>query len=511
MSFDVCVIGGGHNGLTAAGRLALAGRKVVLLERRQVLGGLAAKREFHPGFTAPGILHDTEQVRPEIVDGLGLAQHGLQMVSGDVPVLAAAHEGPGLMVHRDPDKSSELEGVDKDAYNAWRTFLGRVRGFMDGVMNAPPPSITASSTSELFDIGMRGLALRRLGKSDMTELLRVLPMCAQDWLQESFTDQRLMALLATPAVLGTFMGPRSAGSAANLLLGECTARTGGVIGGPGALVDALEKACERAGVAVRTGATVAKICVESGKAVGVELAGGERIDAKTVLATVDPKLAMLGMVPPTALPMRIEDQFDAIRVRGTAAKMHLALSEPLEVQGRKGQLVERLRTAACLDDLERAFDAVKYREMSEHPVLDVRVPTVSSPALAPAGQHVVSILVGFAPRRHTGGWSDEKRAFLGHRILDALAKVCPGVRDKIVGSEVLSPRDIEKETGSTGGHIHHGEHALDQLLMMRPAPCAAQYATPIGGLYLGSSGCHPGGGVTCAPGALAAGAILAAT
>lgn len=508
MSFDVAVVGGGHNGLTAASRLALAGKKVVLLERRAAIGGLCAKREFHPGYTAPGILHDTEQVRPEIVDGLGLAQHGLQMVSGHVPVLAAATEGAGLLVPRDPDKATELSGPDREAYAAWRAFLGRVRGFLDGVMNAPPPSIGASSTSELFDIGMKGLALRRLGKADMVQLLRVLPMSAQDWLTESFTDPRLQALLALPSVIGTFMGPRSAGSAANLLLGECTARTGGVVGGPAALADALAAACQRTGVVIRTGAQVTRIHVEAGRATGVELKGGERIDATVVLAAVDPKRAMLGLVHPSALEMRIEDQFAAIRTRGTTAKVHLALSGPLEVSGRQGQMIERLRTGACLDDLERAFDAVKYRQMSEVCVLDVRVPTVSAPELAPPGHHVVSIIASFVPRKHSGGWSDDKRAFLGHQVIETLAKRCPGLREKIVASEVLTPKDIELDIGTTGGHIHHGEHGLDQLLFMRPAPCAARYATPIDGLYLGSSGCHPGGGVTCAPGALAARVIL---
>lgn len=512
MTPDAIVIGAGHNGLVAALRLARSGLRVQVLERRERPGGLCAGEELHPGYRTAGLLHDASTLSPEVVRGLRLEEHGLRF--GDAtPVYAPAAEGPGLLLHRDPGAArAELAAhcpADAPAYGQWRAFLGRIGGLVRRVLHEPPPPLTPTSMADLWRLGRRGLALRRLGREEMTELLRVTPMCVADWLRERFTSPLLRELLAAPAVMASWSGPWSAGTAANLLLYECLAgRT--VAGGPAALAVALDAACRAAGVELVTGAAVRWIRLEAGRVRGVVLESGEAVESRLVAASCDPKQTFLRLLPPGSLPLRVEEALRAFRARGTAAKVHLALSGPLELRGREGEPMEALRIGGGdLDALERAFDAVKYRRLSENPHLDVRIPTVSSPELAPPGHHVASVLVSFAPYELEGGWTKERRQALAEAVVAALERHAPGVRERLVAREVLAPPDLEERYGTTGGHLYHGEHALDQLFTLRPAPFAARYATPVPGLFLAGSGSHPGGGVTGLPGWLAAGTILA--
>ena len=507
MSADVLVIGGGHNGLGAALRLARAGRKVVVLEARDAAGGLCATREVYPGYRIPGLWHDTAGFRAAIAAELGLAAHGLEYRAAEAPILAVADGAESALLSRD-----EVVGVaDRDAaaYVEWRRFLGRIRGFVRSVLDSSPPPMDVSSLSSLWALARRGLSLRRLGRDDMTELMRVAPMCVADWLEESFESPALSGALALPAVQSTFMGPWSPGSAINLLFAECAADRS-ISGGPAALVSALLKACEERGVEVRTGVAVARIRAEHGRVVGVTTADGEEVDAPVVAAACDPKRAMLELLEPGQLPLEVEESLRVVRTRGTTAAVHLALDGPLEFSDHEGVAIERARVSgASLDDLERAFDAVKYRAFSERPALDVLVPTVEDPSLAPPGHHVVSILASFAPRDLEGGWDDAQRDALGGAVVSRLASVAPSVTDRILARAVSTPEDLESDYGLTGGHLHHGEHALDQVLFMRPAPSCAHYRTPVAGLYLCGSGSHPGGGVSGQPGALAATQIAA--
>jgi len=505
------VIGAGHNGLVAALKLARAGRKVTLVERRSAVGGLCAATELHPGYRVPGLLHDTTAVRRDVVAALGLSRFGLEFEAEAPSVLAAHSAHRGVVLHADGGRSrDELEALHKgdgDSYLRWRGFLSRVRGFVSGVLNQRPPPLRPRSLSELWSIGRTGLALRRLGNADMLELLRVAPMGAADWLQESFSDPLLPAALAGPAVAGAFLGPRAAGSAANLLLYECV-RGPGLRGGPAALTESLRRAFEAAGGQIRLEAEVARILVDRGATSGVRLVDGQTLEAKVVVAACDPKRALLDLIEPGVLPLAVEEQIRVVRMRGTTAKVNLALDGRLSFRGREGERHARAFVADDLDEIERAFDAAKYRACSERPHLDVCVPSVADASLAPAGKDVVSILAHCAPHDLEGGWSDRASESFGDAVVDALERVAPGTKDRIVAREVVSPADIEARYGLTGGHIHHGEHALDQLLFMRPAPALARYQTPIAGLYLGGSGSHPGGGVTGQPGALAAQAIL---
>jgi phytoene dehydrogenase-like protein len=509
--YDAVVIGGGQHGLAAAARLAGAGKRVLALERRDAVGGLSGALELHPGYRVPGILHDEGLVSPRVAAALGLEKHGLAWRDAP-PTFLAEEGGRGILLPRDPAAAdAELRvrsARDADAYRAYRSFLAKLQPLVEKVMTSPPPPLSPEGLGELWEVARRGLGLWRLGRHDTLELMRVAPMCVADWLNEQFETALLVEGLAAPAVIGTFAGPWSAGTNTNLLLAEAGAGRH-VVGGAAGLVAALERAARAARAEIRTGAEVAEIRIADGRAIGVRLASGETVDAAAVVATCDPKRTFLGLIPPGTLPIRIEDEFRRIRARGTAAKVHLALEGPLELAARPGERFEAIRIGGGhVDDLERAFDAVKYRAVSADPHLEIRVPTVADAGLAPAGHHVVSILVGYAPHDLDGGWTEERRGALLEAVLGKLERHAPGVRGRIVAQELLTPADLEERYALTGGQLHHVEPALDQLLVMRPAPSAARYATSVPGLYLGGSGSHGGGGVGCTAGWLGAGAAL---
>ena len=511
--YDVIVIGAGHNGLTTAAILAKAGRTVLVVERRDIAGGMCAGEEFHPGYRHAGLLHDTLQVRPGLVDALRLTEHGLEM-SPASSVLIPEEKGPGLLLSSDEyatGKEIARACGDDDAigWRHYRAFVADARRVIEPLINEIPPDIGRIGTIESGSIQTllkSGMALRKLGKDGMAELLRVPPMCVADWLNEFFAHDLLKGALAHAAISGTWAGPWSPGTAANLLLLECT--TGASVrGGASSLAMALERAARAAGAEIRTGADVRSISIHGGAATGVVLAGGEQITAGRIAASCDPRTLFLDLIPHATLPLTFEHRAGVIRSRGVSAKVHLALSGPLEYASRPGERIERARTSGSLDDLERAFDSVKYRRASERPLLDIFVPTVSRPDLGTSDGDVVSILVHFAPFDLEGGWTDAARERLGDAVVAELARVAPGVRKAIVGREVLTPADIAARYGASGGHIHHVEHALDQLVI-RPTIETMRYATPVPNLFLCGSGSHPGGGVSGAPGALAAAAML---
>ncbi|HEX3128867.1 MAG TPA: NAD(P)/FAD-dependent oxidoreductase [Thermoanaerobaculia bacterium] len=506
---DVIVIGAGPNGLAAAAKLAGAGRKVVVLERADAPGGLSARREFHPGYAVPGLLHDESLVPRAVADKLGLAKHGLAFRKPPATYIAEAN-GPGILLSGETGEAADAIGQrskhDAESYRGLRAFLGRITPLFAALLAEAPPSISPRSAGDFWQIARHGLAAFRINRKDLIELARVAPMCVADFLNEKFETPLLVEALAAPAVASTWSGPWSAGTMTSFLLRECA---GGetLAGGPPALISALLAACRAAGAEIRTGAEVARIRLDRGKAVGVTLASGETIDAPVVLSSADPKRTMLKLLAPGTLPLKIEEELHRLRSRGSAAKVHLALSGPLEIGG-GGHEAIRIG-GGHVDDLERAFDAIKYRRFSERPHLEIRVPTVASPSLAPAGHHVVSILASFAPYTLDGGWTDEAREQLGDAVLAVLEKHAPGVRSRLVAKEILTPADLETSFALTGGQLHHGELALDQLLMMRPVPSAPRYQTTVPGLFLGGSGSHPGGGVRPTAGLLAAEAVLA--
>jgi len=506
----VVVIGAGVNGLTAAAYLGRAGYRVVVLERSEAIGGLAAPAEFHPGFRAPGVLFDTACVRSWVVAGLRLKEHGLRFRDQAPAVFGpAAEEGsPGMLLPAGLAPTPPPKGGDAKAWEGFHGFVGRVGPFVRKLLDSPPPALDPHGIGSAADLVWKAVSLRRLGRPDMTELARLAPMCLADWLDHGFADPRLKALLAAPALTGVFGGPWSPGTAILLLFHLATAGPG-IAGGAPALVAALEQACRATGVELRTSSQAARIELEDGEEVrGVTLADGTFLETGTVVATCSPRITFLELLDPALLSDRLEGRAAHSRCRGTEARIDLALDGPPGFRGAPEEPVEAARTGAHLDDLERAFDAAKYGELPAHPHLEIRVPSVADPTLAPPGRHVVSVMARCIPRDLQGGWTPEARERLGDLVTRELARFAPGIEARILSRRVLTPADLEERLALPGGHLLHGEPALDQMLSMRPFPECARYRTPVRGLFLGGGGSHPGGGLTGAPGALAARMIL---
>ena len=486
---DVIVIGGGVCGLATAGLLARRGRTVTLLERATTVGGIAARREFEAGFAVPGILHDTSRVDDALIDALGLKEHGLQRCPRPSVLLSDGHE-----------RTLELT-VDLEQTRAWRAWIEKVAPVVKRVLEEPPLPLDDPLRKLAWPTLKLGRQLRRLGRRDMMEFLRVPPMCLADWLQEWFDDELLAAGLAFPALEGVWAGPWSAGTAANLLFREAS-RGASVVGGPAAFAQALLDAANASGVTIRTDAEVREIRTEAGAAKGVTLTDGEQIDGTTVVSALDPKTTLLDLVAPTALDPAVADDFVNWRCRGALAKVHLGIrgDAPFEKHG-------RVRVARSLDDVERSYDALKYGTVPERPTLDAIVPSLDDPGLAPEGHHVVSVIFGFAPDAETAKDTPESlRDAVLRRTVETLCSIAPGLDDRVVAHEVLLPVDLESEFGLAGGHLFHGELALDQIVM-RPSLACRGHGSPISGLYLCGPGTHPGTAPTGASARLAAAAI----
>lgn len=506
---DVLVIGGGPNGLAAAVWLARRGRKVLLLEGRPTLGGLSGRVEFHPGFVVPGIRHDDGSVSDFAVSRLDLVRHGLAFRKSPT-VLVAEREGPGLSLDADDrltaSRLAERSRRDADSWIAWRAFHRRVGPFVRSLMSSPPPSLLPRTLREWTVLAGRGLGLARLGREIGVDLARIAPMCAADYLNEYFTIPSLIEALAGPAVAGSWAGPWSAGTATQVLL-RATAPDRRIVGGPSALIDALVRAARAAGVEIRTDARVERIRIDAGGVHGVTLAGGEDFDSNVVIATCDPKQTMLALAEPGTLPLSTEEAFRRVRSRGTTAKIHIALDGAFEIAARPGEHHEEIRLGGGhVDELERAFDAIKYRRFSAIPWLEVRLPGAEDPSLAPPGSTVLSIQASFAPHDIEGGWTNERREELGDAVVARLEEISPGIAGRIVARQVLSPRDLGREYRVSGGQLQHVDPALDQFYFMRPTPTSARYATAVPGLFLGGAGCHGSG---CDAGLLAAQRALA--
>ena len=514
--YDVIVVGAGHNGLVAATRLARAGRRVLVLERRPVLGGAAVTEEFHPGFRGSPGASLCGLLRPEIVQEFGLAARGLQFLPLDPEVVSLGDGGRALRLWRDPTRAAQelaaLSLRDAQAYASFRSLLVSVAGIADPMMAISPPEVSDWRWEDQLLLLRRGWKLRRLGKDAMYQAIRMVPMSLRAVLDEWFETDLLKATLAVDALVGTFRGPFSPGTAFGLLHHFAADVHGGgwalVRGGMGSLTRFLEAAARQAGVGIRTEAEVRRILTKDGRTTGVQLASGEMVLAHAVLSNADPKRTFLKLVEPAELPRAFVDHIRNFQTEGIVAKVNLALDGLPAFPGAPGEFPPHLRVAPSLEYIERAYDDAKYGAPSREPFLDVVVPTLLDPDLAPAGKHILSVLAQYAPyHRKTGDWDTERDTF-GDRVVDLLDARLPGLRRLMLAREVLTPLDLERRFGLTDGHIYHGEMTLNQQLVLRPAPGWSQYRTPIAGLYLGGSGAHPGGGITGAPGYNAARALL---
>ena len=508
MSAATLVIGAGRNGLAAAILCARAGRRVVVLEAGAAVGGQAAPREFHPGFRVPGLWHADARPTPALRDVVSAAERAEPALF--VPEL----EGPGLWLARDPERAAVALAARSPrlaaAFASWRAFVLRIAPFVHRICDEFPPALDPQGARGLVELARTGLAFRRLGRRDLEELLRVAPSSADDWLRSALGDDAAAAALAFSGLFGTGYGPRAPWSAGALLLAEATAGPARA-GGPAALAAELERAARGAGVEIRTQAEVVQIEVARGRARGAVLADGTALAAEAVIATCDPRTALSELVSARELPEGVVRALERWRARGASAKVHLALEGPLSFAGARGEVCEAARLAEGLAGLERASDAFKYGELSERLALDVRVPSLSSPELAPPGTCAVSISVHAVPRALRGGWDDAARTRLGERVTAELERWAPGTQRRILACEVLTPADLEREYRLRGGHPFHGETGFDQLFSLRPAHGLSRAATPIAGLYLGGSGSHPGPYTVGGAGALAARALALAS
>lgn len=516
-AYDVVVIGAGHNGLVTAAYLARGGLKVVVLERRAQVGGLLATEEITPGVRAPVAAHTVGRIAESVVRELRLGDHGLELVTPEVRTFAPQESGRAVTLWADPGRTAgdllAWSAADAGSYQEFDRLVRALGGFMAHLHAATPPDIANPSLRE----GRTGLALARnfraLGPEDGATALRVLPMAVADFVAEWFETDAIRAAIAARGVQYTAMGPWSAGTTA-VLLADAAGHDGGASGqatlargGPGALAQALAAAARAFGAEICTETEVARVTLRSGRVTGVALASGEEVRASAVASGADPKHTLLELLDPVDAGPVLRWKASNLRLAGTVAKVNLSLAGlPRFVAA--GDDLDRVRgrivVAPGIDALERAFDASKYGRISTAPFLEVTIPTLSDDSLAPPGHHVLSVLMQYAPYQlREGAWHD-RRDEIGDLVLETLEAYAPGVTDLVEGRRVLTPVDLERDYGLTGGHPMHGEPGLDQFFAWRPMLGSAHYRLPLEGLYLCGSGAHPGGGVTGGPGANAA-------
>ena len=522
-SYDAVVIGGGHNGLTCAAYLARAGRRVLVLERRHVLGGAAVSEELYPGFTFSVCSYVVSLFRPRIIRELGLERHGLAIIPLQCS-FTPLPDGRSLCRWEDPHRTyreiAEFSSRDAEVYPTFGLAMTQLARLAKRVIDSPAPDPTSLRPREL----VRLLGLAR-GLGDLDEDLRYLnlklmTLSAVDFLDRWFESDVLKASMSVSGIIGTFLGVRSPGTAYVLLhhyMGEIDGAYrawGFAKGGTGSVSRAIASAARSYGAEILTETPVAGVRLASGRATGVVLENGDEISAKVVVSGVDPRLTFLRLVGEKHLDPGFVEKIRRYQMRGSSGKVNLAVDRLPEFSCRPGDgphLQGDIGIAPGVDYLERAYDQAKYGDFSERPYLNVVIPSLSDPSVAPPGRHVVSVFVQYAPYRIKEGpeaWPQRREAF-GDAVVDTLAQYCPTLKDSILFRQVLTPWDLEQEFGLSEGNIFHGELGLHQLAFLRPAPGWARYRTPVRGLWMCASGTHPGGGIMGAPGELAAKSLLA--
>jgi phytoene dehydrogenase-like protein len=499
--YDCLIIGAGHNGLVCAATLARAGRSVLVLEAAEQVGGAARTREFAPGFRVSAGAHLLHLMPAQLLREFELGAHGLEWAAQGMITTALVPGGAPLVLGQAGVSAAGVSATDAQAHAVYSARMRRFAAALAPLFARTPPRLGTTDWADRWSMLKIGWQIRTLGRGDMRELLRIGGMNVFDVLEEDFESAALKGALGFDAVLGANFGPRSPGTVLTLLYrlaAESAAGASGLSqpkGGMGALCEALAKAARAAGATIRTGTPVAAIRVEGDRACGVVLESGESIGARRVVSSADPKTTFLRLLGPKHLDTGFVRRVNHIRSRGLCAKLHLALKEAPRFTGlTESSLRGRLLIAPSLQYIEHAYNHAKYGEFSAAPTLEITVPTVNDPTLAPAGQHVVSAIIQYVPYALKEGWADGRQRLLD-TALGLLESYAPGLRERVIHAELLTPVDLEKEFQMTGGHWHHGDLAFDQFLMVRPVPGAAQYRTPLQGLFLCGAGCHPGGGV----------------
>ena len=520
MSYDAIVIGAGVNGLVAAGTLARAGSRVLVVERSDSTGGLTNAAEFRPGFRVAPLGLDAGWLPPVVARELGLG--ALERMLPDAPVAVPAGERAWLALPADISKGVQAirrySPVDADRWPAFAARIGSLTAFLESLYVLPPPDIGSTALRDLLPLLGMARKLRGLGRAGMVELLRVMPMSVQEYLDDNLDCEPLKVAIGAAGTAEIRQGPRSGGTAFVMLHQHVGVRPGAIRGrgywksGPGALADAVADAARRLGVTIRCGADVTGIAAAADRATGVILASGETIAARTVLSSADPASTLLGMVDPVWLDPEFLLAVRNIKFRGSSARVLYALDSLPEFPGLPDPadaLRGVLSLSPSLDQIERAADAAKYGRISEQPHIEVRIPSMRWPGLAPEGKHVLVATAQWAPYRLAeGDWTAERRATLGRAVTAGIESTAPGFSRMVRELVVRAPPDLEAAFGLTEGATTQGEMTLDQILFMRPVPGASRYETPLQGLYLCGAGTHPGSGIAGGPGWLAARQVL---
>ncbi len=518
--YDVIVIGGGHNGLVNAAYLARAGKKVLVLERRQVLGGAAVTEEIFPGFKFSVCSYVVSLLRPEIIRDLDLPRHGLEILPLD-GTLTPMPNGDYLWRVNDHAKTrreiARHSKVDAEAYEEFGKAMLELCKFVKPILGMTPPDPTRFAWREISKLLFLGRRFRALPAQEKYNQVQLMTMSAADFLDRWFETDVLKATMSASGIIGTFLGVRSPGTAYVLLhhyMGEIDGafRSWGFArGGTGAISNAIATAAREAGAEIRTRAPIARILVKEGQAQGVVLENGDEISAQVVSSSVDARQTFVKMIEPGNLPEDFLEEVRHFKYRGSSGKVNLALDALPDFRCLPGpgpHLRGAISVSPSVEYMERAYDDAKYGNYSRRPYIDIVIPSLTDPSIAPPGKHVLSCFVQYAPYKLKEGTWDEKREAFGDTVIDTLAEYAPNIKKIIIGRQVLTPLDLEREFGLTEGNIFQGELSLEQLFFLRPVPGWAQYRTPIKNLYLCGSATHPGGGIMGAPGRLAALEIL---
>ncbi|MGZ8202351.1 MAG: phytoene desaturase family protein [Burkholderiales bacterium] len=518
--YDALVIGGGHNGLVCGAYLARSGKRVLVLERSDIIGGAARTEEVFPGFKFSVFSYVVSLLRPEIIRDLDLPRHGLHVLPLE-STLTPLPGGDYLAQWGDHDQNRrELARHslrDAEAYDEFGRLMHQMARAVKPLLAMTPPDPASLSPRDLFDLAKLGRYCRGLGRERFNALHKLLTMSAADYLDEWFETEALKATKSASGIIGTFLGPRSPGTAYVLLhhyMGEIDGvfrAWGFAKGGNGSVSGALAAAAREAGAEIRANAPVAKVLVENSRAAGVVLEDGEEIRASVVVASTDPRRTFMELVGREHLPDDFVQAIERFKFRGSSGKVNLALAELPDftcLPGKGPHLRGAISVSPSIDYIERAYDDAKYGEVSRKPYMDIVIPSMIDPSMAPPGRHVMSIFVQYVPYRVNGGWTDARREAFGDAVIDTLAEYAPNIRRAILHRQVITPADIERIVGLSEGNIFQGELALQQMFFLRPVPSWAQYRTPVTRLYQCGSGTHPGGGVMGASGRNAALTIL---
>ncbi len=519
-TYDVIVIGAGHNGLVNAAYLARAGLDVLVLERREIVGGATVTEEVFPGFKYSVFSYVVSILRPEIIQDLELPRHGLTIL----PLPSTLTPLPdGDYLYRDDDHYRTLREIgrhsprDVEAYEEYGHAMYFMAKAVRPILGMVPPDPTSLDPRDLRALADLGSHFLDLGDENLATLIKLMTMSSADFLDEWFETEPLKATMSASGIIGTFMGPRSPGTAYVLLhhyLGEIDGvyrAWGFAKGGTGGLAEALASSARSFGAEIRTDSPVEEVVLRGNKATGVALQDGTEYSARKVVSSLDPRRTFLELVPPDSLPGEFVDDVNRFRIRGSSGKVNLALDAAPDLACLPGEgphLRGAISISPSIDYLERAYDQAKYGEFSHRPYIDIVIPSMIDPDMAPPGKHVMSCFVQYAPYELAEGDWDGRREEFGDAVIDTLSEYIPNLKDIVLHRQVLTPLDIERITGLSEGNIFQGELDLSQLFFLRPAAGYSKYRTPIRAYYQCGSGTHPGGGITGAPGRLAALEIL---